>query len=101
MGMAGRPWSRVHVDYAEPFIGKMFLLIIDAHSKLMGIHRVSSATSSVTIDRMRSTFPSHGLPDIAVFNSVSSEKKNGINHIDLSTLPPKYKWPGGASGTDL
>ena len=75
MGMAGRPWSRVHVDYAEPFIGKMFLLIIDAHSKLMGIHRVSSATSSVTIDRMRSTFPSHGLPDIAVFNSVSSEKK--------------------------
>ena len=29
----GRPWSRVHVDYAGPFMGKMFLLIIDAHSK--------------------------------------------------------------------
>ena len=29
----GRPWSRVHVDYAGPFKGKMFLLMIDAPSK--------------------------------------------------------------------
>ena len=30
-----RPWSRVHVDYAGPF---MFLLIIDSHSKWLDIH---------------------------------------------------------------
>ena len=36
----GRPWSRMHVDYAGPFMGKMFLLIIDAHSKWMDIHCV-------------------------------------------------------------
>ena len=62
----GRPWSRMHVDYAGPFMGKMFLLIIDAHSKWMDIHSVNSATSSVTIDKMRSTFASHGLPEIVV-----------------------------------
>ena len=86
----GRPWSRMHVDYAGPFMGKMFLLIIDAHSKWMDIHCVNSATSSVTIDKMRSTFASHGLPEIVGtenwFNFVSSEfksflQKNGIKHI--------------------
>ena len=28
-----KPWSRLHLDYAGPFMGKMFLVIIDAHSK--------------------------------------------------------------------
>jgi hypothetical protein len=28
-----QPWSRVHIDYAGPLQGKMFLLMMDAHSK--------------------------------------------------------------------
>lgn len=24
-------WSRIHVDYSGPFVGEMFLLIVDAH----------------------------------------------------------------------
>ena len=28
-----RPWSRLHIDYAGPMAGKMFLVVIDAHSK--------------------------------------------------------------------
>ena len=71
--------------------------IIDAHSKWMDIHCVNSANSSVTIDKMRSIFSSHGLPEIVVSdigsNFVSSEF-NGINAHYLSTLPPKYKWSG-------
>ena len=93
----GRPWSQVHVDYVRPFMGKMFLLIIDAHSKWMDIHCVNSATSSVTIDKMRSTFASHGLPEIVVSdngsNFVSSEfksflQKNGIKHITSAPYHP-------------
>ena len=93
----GRPWSRVHVDFAGPFMGKMFLLITDAHSKWMDIHCVNSATSSVTIDKMRSTFASHGLPEIVVSdngsNFVSSEfksflQKNGIKHITSAPYHP-------------
>ena len=28
-----RPWARLHIDYAGPFMGKMFLVAVDAHSK--------------------------------------------------------------------
>ena len=64
----------------------MFLLIIDAHSKWMDIHCVNPAMSSTTIEKIRSTFASHGLPEILVSNFVSSEfksfqQKNGIKYI--------------------
>ena len=62
----------MHVDYAGPFMGKMFLLIIDAHSKWIDIHCGNFATSSVTIDKMRSTFASHVVSDNGS-NFVSSE----------------------------
>jgi hypothetical protein len=26
-------WQRIHVDFAGPFLGMMFLVIVDAHSK--------------------------------------------------------------------
>ena len=28
-----RPWSRLHIDYLGPFLGHMWLLIVDTHSK--------------------------------------------------------------------
>ena len=67
----------------------MFLLIIDAHSKGMDIHCVN--TSSVTVDKMRSTFASRGLPEIVVSdngsNFVSSEFKSFLQKKASSTLP--------------
>ena len=59
-----RPWARLHVDYAGPFMGKMFLVLIDAHSKWMDVHTVPSATSHSTISVLRTIFASHGLPEI-------------------------------------
>ena len=45
-----KPWSRIHVDYAGPFMGKMFFVLIDAHSKWMDVYPVNSATSATTIE---------------------------------------------------
>ena len=28
-----QPWSRLHIDFAGPFIGHMYLIIVDSHSK--------------------------------------------------------------------
>ena len=44
-----RPWTRVHIDYAGPFMGKMFLIAVDAHSKWLEVKSVPSATSFHTI----------------------------------------------------
>ncbi len=27
-----QPWSRIHIDFAGPFKGHMFLVLVDAHS---------------------------------------------------------------------
>ena len=51
-----RPWERVHVDFAGPYLGKMFLLLIDAFSKWMEVFIVSSASSEQTIEKLRMCF---------------------------------------------
>ncbi len=40
---ANKPWRRLHIDYAGPFMGKMFLVITDSHSKWIDVYPVSSA----------------------------------------------------------
>ena len=33
-----KPWERVHIDFAGPFLSKMFLVATDAHSKWNSIY---------------------------------------------------------------
>ena len=40
-----RPWARVHIDLAGPFLGHMFMVLIDAHSKWLEVIPLSSTTS--------------------------------------------------------
>ena len=53
----------MHADYAGLLLGHMFLILIGAHSKWMEIHMTKSSRSLVTIERMRSTFATLGLPE--------------------------------------
>ena len=50
------PWQQIHLDYAGPINGKMFLILIDAHSKWMEVEIVNFATSQATIVRLRAIF---------------------------------------------
>ena len=85
-----KPWSRIHIDYAGPFEGKMFLLITDAYSKWLEVHATNSSTSAVTIELLRKSFSSLGLPEVvlsdnaATFTSAEFAeflKQNGVRHI--------------------
>lgn len=85
-----KPWSRLHIDYAGPMMGKMFLIVVDAHSKWLEVCPCASATSAVTIEMLRHIFSTHGLPDIVVsdngtcFTSSEFQKfmhANGIVHV--------------------
>ena len=89
-----KPWVRLHVDYAGPFLGKMFLVTIDAHSNWMEAFPINTSTSSATIEKLRVAFATHGPPKIVVTdngsNCTSKEfkdflKQNGIRHI--GTVP--------------
>ena len=50
------PWARLHLDYSGPFLGKMFLILIDAHSKWIEAFCVASATSATTMDCLCQVF---------------------------------------------
>ena len=50
------PWARIHIDFAGPFLGKMFLIIYDSYSKWIDAITMTNITSSAVIDRLRCTF---------------------------------------------
>ena len=92
-----RPWQRVHIDFAGPFQGKMFLLAIDAHSKWGEIFEMTQTTSTKTISILRQLFASYGFPDQIVSDNgpkfISKEFKdfmqaNGIRHIRSAPYHP-------------
>ena len=73
-----------------PFMGKMFLVIVDSYLKWVEVFPVSNSTSQTTINCLRTCFATYGLPQSCVsdnrsfFTSEEFEsfmKKNSILHI--------------------
>lgn len=92
-----QPWSRLHLDFAGPFMGRMYLIIVDAHSKWLDAHIMPTITSERTIETLRCVFANHGLPQKVVTDngpSFTSEefrmfmKKNGIKHVTTAPYHP-------------
>lgn len=50
------PWSRIHLDFAGPYMGHTYLIIVDACSKWVDAHIMSSISSEITIHVLRSVF---------------------------------------------
>jgi transposase InsO family protein len=74
----------------------MYLIAVDAHSKWMEVAIVNSATSDATIEKLRSMFATHGLPETLVsdngsqFTSLEFKtfmERNGIHHIKTAPYP--------------
>ena len=91
------PWYRVHLDFAGPFLGKMFLIITDAHSKWLEVRIMAKITASDTIQELREVFSILGLCHEIVtdngptFTSIEFQKfmtHNGIKHITVSPYHP-------------
>ena len=96
-GWPQKPWQRVHVDFAGPFMGRYFLLAIDAHSKWPEILEMRSTTAAKTISELRKMFAAHGCPEQLVSDNgpqfVSQElatflKMNGVKHIRCAPYHP-------------
>jgi len=91
------PWSRLHLDFAGPFLKGMFLVVVDAHSKWLDVRPMTSITSAKTIEQLRIMFSTHGLPKKVVTDNgpsfTSAEfkqfmKENDIIHITSAPYHP-------------
>ena len=92
-----KPWSRIHVDFAGPFMGKMILVVVDSHSKWIEAIPMDTSTSEATISKLRIIFATHGLPEVLVTdngrNFTSAEfaefcKKNCVKHVRTAPYHP-------------
>ena len=91
------PWKRVHMDFAGPFQGSMFMVIVDAYSKWLEVVPMASTTTEKTLEVLRSMFARYGLPDQIVsdngpqFTASDFEefcKRNGVKHIRTASYHP-------------
>ena len=57
-----QPWTRLHLDFAGPFLGHMYLVLVDACTKWMDVSMMSSITADSTIDKLYTIFANYGLP---------------------------------------
>ena len=92
-----QPWTRLHIDFAGPFEGKMFLVVVDSHSKWLDVIPVANANTVTTIKELRKQFATHGIPNIIVSDNgtafTSGEfsefmVKNGIRHLKTAPYHP-------------
>ena len=92
-----KPWQRIHADYFGPINGMMCLIIVDAYSKWIEVHPVTHANAEATINKMRSTFATFGIPETictdngAPFISEDFQKflrNNGVRHVRSAPYHP-------------
>ena len=84
-----RPWQRVHIDFAGPLKGKMYFVLVDAHSKWPEVVEMQTTTAEKTIQVLRRMFAAYGLLEQVVSDNGSQftsqefaefMKRNGIKH---------------------
>ena len=90
-------WTRLHIDYAWPYHGQMFLIVVDSFSKWLEVIPTANSTSTTTINKLRHLFSIHGLPQIIVSDNgtcfTSDEfrqfmENNGVRHIKSAPYHP-------------
>lgn len=92
------PWARVHIDFAGPFEGFMWLIAIDAYTKWLDVIKMKTTSASATIGKLRELFARYGLPRIIVSDNgpqfVAEEfqvfcKANSVRHVTGVPYHPK------------
>ena len=92
------PWSRIHIDFAGPYEGRMFLIVIDAYTRWLEVIPVKNITSKTTVTKLREIFARFGLPRSIVSDNgpqlTSDEfeqfcREHDIKHIKVTPYHPK------------
>ena len=92
-----QPWSRLHLDFAGPFSGHMYLILVDAYSKWLTIEIMQTITAEKIIQKFCTVFTTHGIPHkIVTDNGPTFRSKqfktfimhNSIKHIFSAPYHP-------------
>ena len=93
-----KPWQRIHLDFAGPFEGKMWLIVVDSYSKWPEVIQMKATSATRTIEELRLIFARFGLPEQIVSDNgpqfVAQEfqdftKSNGILHTRVAPYHPR------------
>ena len=95
--MPEKPWSRLHLDHAINFLGRNWLVFVDAYSKYPCIHPTTSTSSKSTTAILEQEFAHFGYPHTLVTDNattfMSQEfqawcKQRGIVHLTGAPYHP-------------
>ena len=93
-----RPWERVHLDFAGPFRGKYFMVMVDSHSKWPEVITMHDITSQATIIELAKIFSRWGNPvQLVTDNGAQLTSKEfesfltrqGVKHIRTAPYRPQ------------
>lgn len=82
------PWERIHIDFAGPFMGSMFLIVVDAYCKWLEVVSMATISTGKTVEVLRDLFGRYGLPQVVVSDNGQFTARefsdfmqaNGISH---------------------
>ena len=95
--LAERPWQRIHIDFAGPFLQQMFLIVIDSFSKWPKVIVIKFTTATKTIDELRCLFSRWGIHKQIISDNGPQFKsdefqqflsENGITHLTIALYFP-------------
>ena len=95
--MTEKPWSRLHLDHAINFLGRNWLVLVDAYSKYPCIHPTTSTSSKSSTAILEQEFAHFGYPHTLVTDNattfMSQEfqawcKQRGIVHLTGAPYHP-------------
>lgn len=92
-----KPWSRLHVDFAGPVGGQVFLVVVDSYSKWLEVLPVASTDTKSVVTALRTLFATHGIPDVIVSDNgtafasaafINFASNNGIRLVKVAPYHP-------------
>ena len=90
-------WQRLHVDFAGPMLGRMYLIIVDDYSICPEIVEMKTTTAEVRVTQLRRVIARMGISHRIVSDNgpqFTSEvfrrftRANGIKHVTGATYHP-------------
>ena len=91
------PWVRLHIDFAGPFLDKMFFIIYDLFLKWINVIPMKNIKATSVISCLRNVFSTHGISQFLVSDnglSFSSQefyefcKVHGIKQLKIAPYHP-------------